>query len=220
MDEKEKLKKFCFEQGASLFGVADISGIKKDFRLDPAETENLDKAICIGFAMSKKVLSGVKGKPTNLYYHHYKHVNIFLDLLALQVVNILQKDGFYGLAIPATQIIDWKKQLAHLSHRQIGQLAGLGWVGRNNLLVNKDLGSNFRLVTILTDAPLEITPQPALNSCDSCRACVSACPAGAIKEKPEDFNHIACSEKISEFRRLGYTEQYICGICVKVCNGK
>ena len=222
--KNKKLKEFCRGRGASLFGVADISGIKKDFNLDGDEIKGLDKAICIGFALSKKVLDGIKEHPTKLYFHHYRQVNAFLDQLALEVVNILQQDGYSGLAIPASQIVDWEKQTAHLSHKKIAQIAGLGWLGRNNLLVNKELGAKFRLVTILTAAPLAATKRRGTArrapTCGTCRACIVVCPAHAIKEEPGDFNHIACYEKLREFRKLGYTDQFICGICVKVCKGK
>jgi epoxyqueuosine reductase QueG len=86
-------------------------------------------------------------------------------------------------------------------------------------LVSKDLGSNFRLTTVLTDAPVE-SDEPLEFGCGSCTACIAACPAKAIKEKPEEFNKTACYEKICEFRKQGYTEQYICGLCVKACRGK
>lgn len=218
-DYYKKLKAFCQSRGAALFGVADISGIKKDFDLSAAEIKGLDKAISVGFALSKKVLDGIKNHPTKLYYHHYRQVNAFLDQLSLQLVNLLQQDGFSALAIPASQIVDWKKQTAHLSHKRIAQLAGIGWLGRNNLVVNHEFGSQFRLTTILTDAALECD-RFLKSDCGKCKLCISVCPAGSIKEKQSEFDHLACYEKLREFRTLGYTGQFICGICVKVCRGK
>jgi len=216
--EKSKLKKFCMDQGASLFGVADISKVKKDFNLQPEEIQGLDRAICIGYALSKKVLDGAKDHPTKLYYHHYKQVNSLLDQIALQVVSLLQKNGFNGLAIPASQVLNWEKQEVHLSHRKIARMAGLGWIGRSNLLINEKIGSNFRLVTVLTDALL--VPDKEINfGCSKCRACVIVCPAKAIKDEPLDFDHVSCYEKLREFRKLGYGDQYICGVCVRVCRG-
>ncbi|MEO0087241.1 MAG: 4Fe-4S double cluster binding domain-containing protein, partial [candidate division WOR-3 bacterium] len=56
--------------------------------------------------------------------------------------------------------------------------------------------------------------------CGDCYACINICPAGAIKEKKEDFDHLKCFEKLKEFQKKGYVGQYICGLCVKVCKGK
>lgn len=58
--------------------------------------------------------------------------------------------------------------------------AGLGWTGRNSLLVNPDLGSFLMLGVIITDALLPADAPYEGNGCGTCRACLSACPAGAI----------------------------------------
>ena len=220
----KKIKTFCQEKGAGLFGVADISDIKDSFNLAEDEIGGMDKAVSVGFILSKKVLDGIKEHPAKLYYHHYRQVNSFLDQLALGIVNLLRQDGFNGLAIPASQIVDWEKQTAHLSHKRIAEFAGLGWIGRNNLLVNPKFGSQFRLVTVLTNAPILTFKARSSKAylalaCGDCRVCMTVCPAGAIKENPADFDHKACYEKLREFRKSGYVDQYICGLCVRVCPG-
>ena len=213
------LKKFCLAQGADLFGVADIRGVKTDFRLSPKLLDKFDKAICLGLRLSRGILDEIENAPTRLYFHHYRTANALLDQLTFKAANYIQKEGFAALPIPASIILDWENQLAHLSHKKIGVLAGLGWIGRNNLLVNKELGAQFRLATILTDMPLK-TDKPAKENCAGCRICISVCPAGAIKENCVDFNHVKCFEKLKEFQKQKLVDQYICGICVKICGGK
>ncbi|MFH1457963.1 MAG: hypothetical protein ABIG31_02205 [Candidatus Omnitrophota bacterium] len=210
------LKKFCQAQGVDLFGVADISRIKKDFILSKDVLEKFDRAISLGVRLSESVLSEIAQVPTKLYFHHYKTVNALLDQIALKASNFIQQKGFLSLPIPASQILDWQKQTGHLSHKQVGYLAGLGWIGRNNLLVNKKLGSQFRLTTILTDLPLE-TNKPVKQGCGKCRLCIEACPACAIKEDHQMFDPIKCFEKLKEFQKQCLVDQYICGICVNVC---
>ncbi|MFH1173115.1 MAG: 4Fe-4S binding protein, partial [bacterium] len=122
-----------------------------------------------------------------------------------------------------------------------------GWIGRNNMLVNKDFGAQFRLVTILTNMPLVIdkptggglasdklegnglasfgqshsqSHKPAQENCGLCRLCVDVCPAKAIQENVADFDHIKCFDAIKGFQKLHLAEQYICGVCVNVCCGK
>jgi epoxyqueuosine reductase QueG len=221
MDKKKNylaLKKICLKEGLDLFGVADISEIKNEFKISPKTLQNLDKAVCLGLRLSQSILSEMEEKPTKLYFHHYKIINSFLDQAALKLGNIIQNKGYSALAIPATQIIDWEKNTAHLSHRRLGVMAGLGWIGRNNLLVNEKLGSQFRLVSILTDMPLLID-KPSRKDCGACRLCVKMCPAGAIQEDCVNFDHQKCFEKLKGFQSQRQVEQFVCGVCVNACRG-
>lgn len=221
MDKKNYLafKKLAKNLGADLFGVADITEIKEGFLLSQESLQKLDKAVSLGVRLSQGILSEIDNSPTRLYFHHYRTVNAFLDQLALKISNHIQNKGYLALPIPASQILDWQNQKAHLSHKRIGYLAGLGWIGRNNLLVNKKLGSQFRLVSILTNMPLLID-EPLKENCGVCRICMEVCPAGAIREDFLDFNHLKCFEKLKEFQKKRLVDQYICGVCVGACQGK
>ncbi len=214
-----QLKKFSLNLGLDLFGVGDISGVKKEFAILPDLLMRFDKAVSLGIGLSGAVLSEISDRPTRLYFHHYRTANAILDQMTFRVSGYIQKKGFLALPIPASQILDWQKQTAHLSHKQIGVLAGLGWIGRNNLLVNDKLGSRIRLATILTNMPLK-ADKPFKTGCGVCRRCLEICPAGAIKERVQDFDHIKCFEKLKEFQKQRLVDQYICGVCVHACGGK
>jgi len=213
------LKKFCRDLGIDLFGVADINEIKKDFVLSISLLERFDKAVCLGLTLSKSILEEIESAPTRLYFHHYRTANALLDQIAFKTANFIEKKGYFALPIPASQIIDWQNQKAHLSHKRIGYLAGLGWIGRNNLLVNKTAGSQFRIVSILTDMPLKMD-KPTKQACVDCRLCIEACPVNAIKENPSDFEHLRCFEKLKDFQKQRLVDQYICGVCVNACRGR
>ena len=209
------LKSFAMENGASLFGAADIAEIKKEFSLLPES--NLNTAVSIAFRLSRAVLNTIHDSPTKLYFHHYKQANYFLDNLGLRIANFIQERGFNAMPIPASQVIDREAQKGHISHRKIAQLAGLGRIGRNNLLVTPDFGAGVRLATILTDLPLEYDEPLKKQDCGQCMECVSLCPAGAIKEKTEDFDRMACYGQLDIFRKKCQIGHHICGICVKAC---
>ncbi|MCX5709807.1 MAG: hypothetical protein NT088_03655 [Candidatus Omnitrophica bacterium] len=218
-DNYSKLKEFCLDQGADIFGVADISAIKDDFFLKKETLANCEKAICVGARLSPSILNEVVDAPTRLYSYHYRMVNLLLDQIALKLANLIQKKGYFAIPIPSSQIIDWEKQSGHVSHKRLGVMAGLGWIGRNNLLVNKDFGSQLRLVTILTNMPLK-ADKPGKEECAPCQICVKMCPAGAIREEVKDFDPVRCMEKLREFNRRKMVEQFICGVCVNICRGK
>lgn len=217
-ENSEKLKKFSLDLGVSLFGIADVTEIRKEFKLDRGLAEKFDRGISMGKRLIDSVLDDIKDRPTRLYFHHYRQLNFFLDRAAFLLSSYIQELGHQALPIPASQIIDWDKQQAHLSHKKVGHLAGLGWMGRSNLLVNPELGARFRLVTVLTDMPLD-ADKPLEADCGDCRACLEPCPAQAIKERREDLDYLACFEKLKEFKRSGLVGQHICGVCVKACPG-
>ncbi|MCX7857356.1 MAG: hypothetical protein N2513_05180 [Deltaproteobacteria bacterium] len=218
--DEERLKIFLQTLDVDLFGFAcmddydsKLVGIENEIKL------SLPYAISIGIRLSKGVLATVKDGPNLLYYHHYRQVNMSLDSIATKIARKLEQEGFMACAFPASQIVDWKKQCGHISHKKVASLAGLGWIGRNNLLVNERYGSQVRYTTILTNMPLSRNTVKNFG-CKECTACLSVCPSGAIRMDPKDFDHIGCYNKITEMKNKRNIGQHICGICVEACRGE
>jgi len=187
----------------------------------PGLFENVDgeypRAVVMGVRLQDAVVEEIVDQPTPLYFHNYRQSNYQLDRIGWSVADVLQSEGHRALAVPASQIIKRDPMRGAVSHRRLGELAGIGFRGRNNLLVHPEFGARMRYVTVLTDADLPPDLPYSGDSCGKCRACVDVCPAQAIGESSADYSLDACYAKLTEFTRIPFVGQHICGVCVKAC---
>ncbi|MBA2745857.1 MAG: tRNA epoxyqueuosine(34) reductase QueG, partial [Flavisolibacter sp.] len=115
---------------------------------------------------------------------------------------------------------------APVLERSWAQKSGLGWIGKNGNLINKNSGSFFFIATLITDLELEYDDPFAKDYCGSCRRCIDACPTNAIQENRVvngsqciSYFTIELKEEIIPEEVKGKFDNWMfgCDICQDVC---
>lgn len=220
------VKKMAAGWGADLVGIADLKHLKGLPVVPKDLLVPYTRALSIAVALPAAVFNQIQDRPTPLYLAVYQTANRLLDEIAFRTASFLQKDGYLSLPIPASQLLDKTNWSGALSHKAVGLAAGLGWQGKNLLLINPHYGSRIRLATVLTDAPLAMDIS-IKNRCGKCNLCREACPAGAIRgvhtayhydSREEALYFSKCVNKVvGEFAAMPEIGVPICGVCIKVC---
>lgn len=216
-DIYNSLQNVAFENGIDLFGVCSLEYDPDHYYKDIHEiAKEMTSAVSLGVRLSPQVFETVVDGPTDIYKTHYRQANDLLDIASFRLAQKITQLGYKALPVAASFTVDEKLQCGHVSHKQIAELAGLGWRGRNNLLVTKKFGSAVRLATVLTDTPLESDNQAEFQ-CGKCKACIKACPADALGETVADYNFDRCYNKLVSYSKRKNFGLLICGHCIKAC---
>lgn len=84
----------------------------------------------------------------------------------------------------ADGVFNFETKESVLPHKTVALLGGLGWIGKNNLLITPEYGAAQCLGTVLTDAPLEtVLHEPLSSKCGNCITCVNICERKVLKGK-------------------------------------
>lgn len=188
-----------------------------DKRLDPGKIMDNTKSVFVflhPYLRPETLMPILPGRKISRYAQGADYHSIIKDKLHLIAGKYLS--GKYRIFTDSAPVLE----------RAWAVEAGLGWIGKNSLLLNRTLGSYFFIGIILSD--MEFVPDTSLstNHCGTCRACMDACPTQAIVE-PGVVNGSACISyatienkelEITE-RVVGNTEGWVfgCDICQEVC---
>ena len=224
---QNSLKKLAEEQGADLFGIADLTSVQEYICDQGGESlHQFSRAISVGIRLLDSVVDKLchHEDPFVVYAYTslYTAVNARLNDITLLAAKRLQDYGYHAFPVPASHPFESSLLAGVISHKLVAHLAGLGWIGKSCLLITPEYGPRVRFSTILTDAPLK-AGAPIDDGCKDCIECIRICPVHAFTGKsfdPSDkrearYNARLCDEYF--YKRKDKFGEGLCGLCVYIC---
>lgn len=188
----KEIKKELIQRGADFVHFVDVS------KLNPLQNKGLPNAVLIGIVLSPEFIQKLTVTPdfvSKLKLNNQIEQDEFhlkekqADQLADYIAGFITKKGYAAYSqseehIESTGFYNHKKKSTPLPHKTIAGLAGIGWIGKHNLLVSSEYGSAICMCTVLTDAPVKtILSSPLQSQCGNCNVCQLVCNVEAIKGK-------------------------------------
>jgi epoxyqueuosine reductase len=191
-----------------------------DKRLDPSKLVDGAKTVVsliYNYFPKKELFQEDEAYKIAKYAYGQDYHLVIKDKLKVLLENLRQEIGEFG----GRAFVD----SAPVMERQWAQKSGLGWLGKNSLLLNKEMGSFFFLAEMVID--LEVAPDPPMlkDYCGTCTKCIDACPTEAIVQpgvvdasKCISYLTIELKENIPAAFK-GKMENWVfgCDICQDVC---
>lgn len=200
----DPLKQYLREEGATLVGIGNV-------------TE----------ALSRDILHLNRGIAIAVNRNLNRETVEMLSRLQGLAEEWLRSKGYRSLTIPPDSDRQKDRLITKLyklfCHKTAATCSGLGWVGKNGLVINREYGSKLSWATVLTNAPLDPDEPVRESECGDCDLCVTHCPSGAIRgvhwSISEPRKNIVAYERCSALKqkRQSLEGKPNCGFCVTVC---
>jgi len=149
----------------------------------------------------------------NIYAGWYTYLNNSLDkassMIAEEICGIAISATTTGLASKLTHVSQYFPGV--VSHRVHAQNAGIGWKGKNSLIVNPRYSCMIRLSGVITNTPL-VNTRAITEGCGDCASCEDACTFLKHRERLDDYRE-QCRVYLDN---LGLDDE-VCGKCIKAC---
>jgi len=194
----------CIKDWCSKLGF-DYCGIAKAVKLDD-DARRLEAWLTAGMHGSMQYMENyfdLRIDPAKIVPGAKSVITLLLNYYPSQTqINTAPKIAKYAYGQDYHEVIRAKlKELLSMIREEIGEIngrgfvdsapvlerswatrSGLGWIGKNGNLLNKQSGSFFFIATLIVDLELEYDDPYAKDYCGSCRRCIEACPTDAILE--------------------------------------
>ncbi|MGH8248477.1 MAG: 4Fe-4S dicluster domain-containing protein [Gammaproteobacteria bacterium] len=199
-----EIKEIAMRLGASAVGISEVT----DDALFRNYSTPYRYAISIGYAMDYDEMEHVTGMRGGI---ETMRAYIEITRIVVKLAGRIRAMGWPARAYCES---------ADILHIPLAINAGIGQLGKHGSVINREVGSNFRLATVLTDLPMA-TDRPVdigvEDLCLGCRRCTIDCPADAISDRKQLVRGI--EKWYVDFDKCVpyFVKTFGCGICIQVC---
>ncbi|HOJ14389.1 MAG TPA: 4Fe-4S binding protein [Deltaproteobacteria bacterium] len=198
-DAKERIKEFALSLGVEDVGIGSVRDYKSP-RSPSIESifAGARSMVVLAFSELSNYLSTNKriamaGRIDSL---------AFARACVYRITRFIEKEfGALSMSTPFSYPLNMSPEskfglIADFSQRHAAVAAGLGTIGRHNLVIHPRLGTRVVFSTVLTELELEPDSPVTEDLCTHCNLCVEACPAHALDEegKTHEFKCLSCSQ--------------------------
>ncbi|TFF86632.1 MAG: epoxyqueuosine reductase [Promethearchaeota archaeon] len=212
--DKAELRELILSEGIDLVGFTDARDHLLSYPPRPA-TKLMSTAKSIIIMAVAHSLGSVYAPDIKIWTRNKMQTSRLLDQVAEKVGRLLEREGFLSMPISADKPVEIHKidpktgkkfnrtkVVSHLSLKHAAVSAGMGQIGKSNLLLTEEFGPHQRLGGIITEAEFQPDPFKELNLCiEGCKKCENACPVGALKDGEFDV------DKCFTYWALGFKKQ-------------
>ena len=192
MSPEAEIKKILTDRGSAFVRFVDVSD------LTPQQNKGLNTAILFGLTLSPEFIREVAANENYVRElvqanrqddDEFSRKELEIGKVADELAQFLQMQGYEAWSqsdknLEENGCYDVKNHSTLLPHKTIAVKAGLGWIGKHDLLITRQWGSALSMCAVLTNAPLQFENAPEMQSrCGNCSICKNACEVGAISGK-------------------------------------
>lgn len=182
--DKEAIKRRAMDLGAEVVGIAAVDG----FGQAPAGFHPTDilagarSVVVYGRPIPNQLCMAKVRAPFTLVRHRTLAI---LDDISMRLTLDIGQEGGQAIPIPGAEPYEFwdednREGRGILSLKHAAELAGLGRIGKNTLLINETFGNQLWLGAVVTDLELEPDPPARALCLETCTRCLEACPQSAL----------------------------------------
>jgi epoxyqueuosine reductase QueG len=221
----EEIRSMAKEMGIDLIGFGRTSDIK-DVQKIGADSFDFPSMISMAVQLPLEAVKEARDEPSIALRESYKVANKKMMGASKAIAEKLGAAGFQSRVVHPAERPDSENLKGPLSLKSVARNCGLGWIGKNGLLVTKDFGPRVRTITILTDMPFEDEVEKLSNGCGECRECIDNCALKVLKDqtfkdhppsRDGTIDWVKCGRFETRLIGDGSVPEKACGKCIAYC---